>query len=195
MINGLNSKTQVNRVLRTKDVIKAFELNSTQKKAFEKINAISITHIIDTSTTSLSATDLVSRIVVYNIVASEIQYDLLSVIYKNTGGKCIFVVDVNSELQLIVENYTTNQPIDISINKPNDLQHLYSIILSHVLQLRLRDTESFVQLLDRKKEIDKLNREISKIQNKMHSSHQSKTKIALHSQLQITQSQLREKKE
>jgi hypothetical protein len=206
------ASTEFGRVLPKSKIYEYASPSPKVKELFVKqVEQIVWQHKLAPETLNISATEQVPEIQIFRLTLKtpEISDDVLSCIDKAIPFPVLYEVCFENRFQVVAAykrpNATDNskwlisryfasnwQPVDqqrLSLPIVLDLAALYKRLLGVLVNLPQRPNESTDDWIKRTEQLTKLNRDISRLQSKLHNEKQFNRKVALHTELKQLQAQ------
>ena len=209
----LNSRTQVNKEFQLGDLIKTLGLGKDIRDELKKVSSLTLTHALDTETTGLAATDAVEKIFLFELVSSHgnAPFEFLKVLDKQTQAHTVFRLNLKGDWMYFIHNKRIGDNIvldgiyfsgEASYNErasenpePQNLEHLYCLMLSNIIGLTLRESETASDLVARDHRIANLHKEIAKLEGKKRKEVQLNKKAEINTQIRRILAEIEEENE
>lgn len=206
MIGG-SSKTRIDNHLARENLQKPLGLNREERAALKQIESITLTHAFNSDTSGLKETELVKLIYVYNIKmeTSIIPLKFINALDKKTKAQTMFEIQQGNKYTYIISNKKITDKITIvdtyQIESDREweipqsysiktLEYLYTIMLSFVINLQNKQQESPYELLNRKRTITSLEKQVLQLEQRKNRENQFNKKVELNKQIRKLMAEL-----
>lgn len=200
-MKGFSSKTEVNNVFKLAELARSLSLTKEEKEEFKQVENITLTHALNTETTGLKVSGNVELIYIFQITlkTNNIPLKFLRALDRKTKAHTLFEACYNDSYYYIIANkkidvtistgdyYTCDQTHELNFAQQNieNLEDIYTNLLAFVLKLTKRESETPSQIIDRKKRIMRLEKEIEKLERMMNAEKQPNIKMALNDKIKL----------
>ena len=206
-MKGFSSKTQVNNQFKLADLAKNFSMNREEKDEFKQIESITLTHALNSETTGLKATDSVELIYIFRLKlkTKNLPLKFIKVLDKKTKAHTIYEIENESRYYYIMTNKRVSGNIGVGEyvvkeslqewefqqqKKIITLEDIYTILLALVLKLIMRPGETADNIVERKKRINELEKEVIKLERKKDNELQFNKKVELNEKIRALKAQI-----
>lgn len=206
-MKGFSSKTQVNNQFKLADLAKNLSMNREEKEEFKQIENITLTHALNFETTGLKSTESVELIYIFRIKLKNknIPLKFLKVLDKKTKAHTIYEIENESRYYYIMTNKRVSGNIGVGEyvvkeslqewefqqqKKVITLDDIYTILLAFVLNLTKRFGEMADDIVERKKRITELEKEVIKLERKKDNELQFNKKVELNEKIRALKAQI-----
>lgn len=206
-MKGFSSKTQLNNQFNLSDLARNLSMNREEKEEFKQVESITLTHALNTETTGLKTTDNIELIYIFQITlkTKKIPLKFLRVLDKKTKAHTVFEIYVNDRYHYIMANKKISDSTTVGdytireINEEwslpeseqfNTLEDIYITLLAFVLNLHKRLGESVNEIVERRKKITELEKNVVKLERAMRAEKQPNIKMELNDKIKKTTKEL-----
>lgn len=206
-----NSKTQINRTFKMRELSKLFKVDSKMKEEAQQIDYIALEQVLSPQTLHLEGAGGCEEIYIFAIHLKEKETPWLWVkaLDQVTTPHTYFRMYYQGEVKEIgiyrekvdeeIKHYKTyeNEWHLVAFNQLpycKDLLEVYSCLLEGLIPLKRAEEESLKALLGRYEEIQILEKQIKSLEQKIQREKQSKKKLELARALRALQGEYREKR-
>lgn len=194
----LNSKSEVNKEFRVRDILKIIDADKEIKKEAKVIEKILLKNVITKDTFNIKSDDYCKEIYIFYIELSsrDIPINFIKNFDKAIELHTYFIFRYQEEIkELCIYRYIENKNIirkaiffsDWMKEKKEEkelpfcitVKEVYDNLIYNLLELKPRDKEELNDYIERYKSIKKLKKEIEVLQNKAFKEIQPKKKFAI----------------
>ena len=204
----LSSKTQVNKHFKLPELYKLIGASKEVKADAGNVMSVTLTNVLNADTMNFSASDAVREIYVFEIVLNDraIPSLFLSTLDKAINLHTAFVLRHESQTLLycaykeygeknmkVGKYYYTEWAMDGTIKLPinvSNLDDIYTAIIDELIPIAARKEESTKDFVTRYDEIQRLQKEIAKLQRAVDTEKQSKRRFELNTELKVLKQEL-----
>ncbi|MDE6200818.1 MAG: DUF4391 domain-containing protein [Clostridiales bacterium] len=206
----LSSKTQVNKHFKLPELYKLIGASKEVKADTGNVMSVTLTNVLNADTMNFAASDMVKEIYVFEIVLNDrtIPSLFLSTLDKAINLHTVFLLRHENQILLygaykeygeknmkIGKYYYTEWTADSLIKLPinvSNLEDIYTAIIDELIPIAARKSESTKDFVVRYDEIQRLQKEIAKLQHAVDIEKQSKRRFNLNAELKEIKHKLEE---
>lgn len=206
-MKGFSSKTQLNNQFKLSDLARNLSMNREEKEEFKQVESITLAHALNTETTGLKTTDNIELIYIFQITlkTKNIPLKFLRALDKKTKTHTVFEIHDSDKYHYIMANKKISDSTTVGdytireINEEwsfpeseqfNTLEDIYITLLAFVLNLHKRLGESVNEIVERRKKITELEKNVVKLERKKNNENQFNKKVELNEKIRNLKAQI-----
>jgi len=205
----LSSKTFVNKKFRLTELFRTISADKTVKADAKNVLSVTLSNVLSNETLNLSLHGTVKEIYIFDLVLSDkiVPSLFISALDKAINLHTVFIIHNEGKQMLygafkeitdkgvkVGKYYSTewkseNDKIDLPLNV-SCIDDIYTTIIDVLIPIEPRQNESTAEFVARYEEINKLKKEIDKLQRLVDSEKQPKKRFELNDELKMLKKEL-----